>query len=553
MVDFDKVLDRIGHFGRYQGLLYVMACFPILLNGMHFLAVVFVGDTPEHYCRVPGDVQPANMDRMYGTDGWYGIMNQTIPMEKSDDGNMVYSQCDRYSSPGNRTSKVRCDGGWVYSKDQYESTVVMTWDLVCDRKWMSRLNQAIFMLGVMSGAVVFGNLADRFGRRKIFIVCMVGECLSGIVNAFLPNYAAWLLFRFLVGFTSNGSYVVAFSYVMEIVGATRRTICGIFVQMWFAGGIMLLSLLAYFIREWHMLQLTMTLPSLIVIGYWWFLPESPRWLLAQGQTEEAGELISRYAEKNGVQLEPGFINEAIELHEPTAKKSEDQHSHRNYGLLDLVRTPNLRKRTLNVCFNWFVNSLVYYGLSLNTSNLGGDDYVNSFTSGAVELPAYVVTVILMERIGRQKTLSTAMVIGGVGCFCTVAVPLSRTDLIPVRTTLAMIGKFGISISFAVIYNYTAELYPTVIRSVAVGVGSMSARIAGIIAPFAIMIGDLWSPLPLIIFGAMSLVAGALALLLPDTTGKPLMQTIEEAEQLGKKTPANEENGKLDGVPDITYQ
>ncbi|XP_066267297.1 organic cation transporter protein-like [Branchiostoma lanceolatum] len=547
MVDFDKVLDRIGHFGRYQGLLYVMACFPILLNGMHFLAVVFVGDTPEHYCRVPGDVQPLNMDRIYDTDTWNNVMNQTIPREKSDDGNMVYSQCERYTTPGDNTSKQRCDDGWIYSKDQYESTVVMTWDLVCDRKWMSRLNQAIFMSGVMSGAVVFGNLADRFGRRKIFIVCMVGECLSGIVNAFLPNYAAWLLFRFLVGFTSNGSYVVAFSYVMEIVGATRRTICGIFVQMWFAGGIMLLSLLAYFIRDWQMLQLIMTLPTLIVIGYWWFLPESPRWLLAQGQNEEAGELISKYAEKNGVELEPGYINEAIELHGPTAKKSEDENSHRSYSLLDLVRTPNLRKRTLNVCFNWFVNSLVYYGLSLNTSNLGGDDYVNSFTSGAVELPAYVVTVILMERIGRQKTLSGSMVVGGIGCFCTVAVPLSRKDLIPVRTTLAMLGKFGISISFAVIYNYTAELYPTVIRSVAVGVGSMSARIAGIIAPFAIMIGDLWNPLPLLIFGTMSLVAGGLALLLPDTMGKPLMQTIEEAEQLGKKTQTDEEDGKLDGV------
>ena len=86
------------------------------------------------------------------------------------------------------------------------------------------------------------------------------------------------------------------------------------------------------------------------------------------------------------------------------------------------------------------------------------------------------------------------------------------------------GKFGASASFAIIYLYTAELYPTVIRNSAVGTASMITRIGGIVAP---LLAGLSGKAPLIIMGGSSLVGGLLAIFLPETLGAKLPETIAQ--------------------------
>ena len=71
---------------------------------------------------------------------------------------------------------------------------------------------------------------------------------------------------------------------------------------------------------------------------------------------------------------------------------------RNGYVWDLFRYKQLRWITCNMCFNWCVNSLVYYGLSLNSSNLAGDPYLNFFISGAVEVPAYIFVQVKQGRL-----------------------------------------------------------------------------------------------------------------------------------------------------------
>lgn len=91
----------------------------------------------------------------------------------------------------------------------------------------------------------------------------------------------------------------------------------------------------------------------------------------------------------------------------------------------------------------------------------------------------------------------------------------------------MIGKFGISASFAVIYIYSAELLPTVVRNVGMGVCSMASRIGGICSPFVVFLGIYTRPLPMMIFGMCSFAAGLLSLVLPETLNKPLPESLEE--------------------------
>ena len=70
----------------------------------------------------------------------------------------------------------------------------------------------------------------------------------------------------------------------------------------------------------------------------------------------------------------------------------------------------------------FVNSVVYYGLALNTSNLGGSDYINFFIAGAVEFPALIFYQFSTQYFGRRKTLAGTMVMGGLSLLCIAAIP-----------------------------------------------------------------------------------------------------------------------------------
>ncbi|GFN93714.1 organic cation transporter protein [Plakobranchus ocellatus] len=138
-------------------------------------------------------------------------------------------------------------------------------------------------------------------------------------------------------------------------------------------------------------------------------------------------------------------------------------------------------RYLIVFFNWLVASMVYYGLSLNAEDLSDEEWITLL--------------------------------------------------------LSLIGKFGASAGFAVIYIYSAELFPTVMRNSGLGLCSFCARIGGILAPYIADLEHLTSghwdvAVPLMIFGGLSVAAGLLVLFLPETSNRVLPDTVEDAKSFG---------------------
>merc|ERR1711936_37718 len=131
-----------------------------------------------------------------------------------------------------------------------------------------------------------------------------------------------------------------------------------------------------------------------------------------------------------------------------------------------------------------------------------------------------------------------------GVTCIGAGLITRDSLRWLQVTLALVGKFGATASFAVVFVYTAEMFPTEIRSTAVGASSLCGRIGGIVAPPVATLGSVWLPLPFVIMGSFSLLGGILVLLiLPETLGSKLPDTMEEALNLGKKSTVSSEGAK----------
>ncbi|KAI8482965.1 hypothetical protein Bbelb_392650 [Branchiostoma belcheri] len=567
MVHYDTVLKHVGEFGTYQKRMCFFVFLPSLSVGMHMMAMVFLAATPAHRCRAPeGDVLAARYN-------WTEpeLLNMTIPWTKDDDGRAVLHSCgsltvpwpflgrslavprpflgrslavprpydlttvelnNSYSNLTNHRARwnvTSCNAGWTFDRSQYKTSITMDNNIVCADKWLANLAQSIFMVGVLIGSITFGDLSDRFGRKVVLFAGIALNLVSGIATMFAPNFTAFVILRLFVGVSSLGIYIVSFVLACEIVGPSRRTLVGTVDYVFFVLGYMLEAGLAYLIRTWTHLHW----PSLYSASSGYrcggkhVVTESPRWLLAKGRTEEARAIVEKMAEMNGVDF-PGVLWE--KMVESKDKLAETPDNGRFYSVRDLVRTPNLARKSAVIFYNWGVITMVYYGLSLNTSALGGDDYINFFLSGLVEFPALVMSIVVIEKWGRRSPHIMFMVGGGVACICTLFVP---TDLFPLTMTLAMIGKFGISASFNIIYIWTGEIYPTVIRNLGLGVSSMWARVGGIISPFVALLADSWRPLPYIVFGGLSVLGGVLCLLLPETLGTPLPQTLQEAEDFGK--------------------
>lgn len=180
--------------------------------------------------------------------------------------------------------------------------------------------------------------------------------------------------------------------------------------------------------------------------------------------------------------------------------------------------------------------MVYYGLSFNSKNLGGDRYVNSFISGFVEVPAVVAILPLLNRLGRVKCYCGTFITGGICCgiVALLSFILSPGQSVWLPVTIAMIGKFLISQTFAIAYLYTAELFPTNVRNVAVGTASTFARIGSMSAPYIVdLLGGVHPGIPVIIFGIFSTTAGLFSLMLPETLNRKLPESVAEVERAAK--------------------
>jgi OCT family organic cation transporter-like MFS transporter 4/5 len=273
--------------------------------------------------------------------------------------------------------------------------------------------------------------------------------------------------------------------------------------------------------------------------YYWILPESIRWLLARGRKSEAVKILRKVAKENKVNLDE-------EVYENLCEESSKTPA---ANIFQVFRYRRLGFRDINIFFSWFVNSGVYYGLSLNTSNLGGNDYLNFFISGAVEVPAYTFLLLCLNTLGRKFVLCGCMLAGGIAMSACALVPDDMTWLL---ITFSMIGKCCITASYGVIYILTAENFPTVVRNAGVGTSSMFARVGGILSYYVLALKVVWKPLPLLIFGGLSVSGGLLALLIPETLGKRLPETLEDGNKFGTSAyeDTKREADSLEDVSDI---
>ncbi|XP_061103248.1 organic cation/carnitine transporter 2-like isoform X2 [Conger conger] len=529
-VDYDEDTKFLGEWGPFQKRIMLLLCISVIPNGLSTFSIVFLADTPSHHCAIPPN---ANISAEW--------RNYSIPLEENK-GVMRYGKCTRYkldviqrlsdngSVPGidvnvSEIEQESCKNGWEYDRSIYISTIVsenvlsLQWDLVCNDAWKVPMTSSVYFLGLMVGSIISGQLSDRFGRKIQLFTTIGVQTLFMFFQIFSTSWFMFSAFHFFIGMGAISNYMAAFVLGTEILSTRIRIIFStVGVCIFFAIGYMLLPLMAFFIRDWRMLLIAINVSGVFHFFLWWFIPESPRWLLSQGRVEEAEAILRGAAKENGVTA-PEVIFQPLQV-------EGEKLSHHN--ICDFVKFVNIRWITVMLSFVWWVVAIGYFALSLNTSSLLGDHFLNCFFSAVVEVPAYILAWPLFRSFPRRLSVVPMLVFSGAVLLSTQLIP---TNLSSVSIALEMMGKFGVTVAFSILYPYTAELYPTVLRNTAIGICSMASQLGAIAAPYFLYLGTYYKSLPYIIMGTLSVLGGLLGFLLPETYGLPLPETIDHMQTI----------------------
>ncbi|XP_034938524.1 carcinine transporter isoform X2 [Chelonus insularis] len=425
---------------------------------------------------------------------------------------------------------IPCDHGWEYDMSVIVSSIVIDFDLVCDKDIYPTLGLVALNTGGPIGVYLFGNLNDRIGRKMSFFCCLATLIVGSILTSISRDFWSWTVCRTVVGLTIPAIYQIPFIISLELVGPNYRSFVTVMTCSFYTMGLCMLAGVTYLIPDWRHLALVTSIPFLIYFLYWWFLPESPRWLLAKGRLSEANEILQTLAKVNGKEL-PGFFTQKLKQRMTMSRsKSEEERLRSGPGVLALFKTPNMRLKTCLITLNWFANNMVYVGLSYYGPALGNEEHLSFFFSSLAEIPSYLACWIVMDRWGRRWPLCLCMVTAGLSCVATVLLP---DDAVTTTLILFLLSKSAISASFLIIYPFAGELYPTQLRGIAIGFSAYISGLGLIIIPFITYLGRENLVLPLVILGAVSVIGGLSGLRLPETLHHRLPQTVEEGELFGK--------------------
>ncbi|XP_048362937.1 solute carrier family 22 member 6-B-like [Sphaerodactylus townsendi] len=541
---FAKLLDQVGGMGRFQVINVILLVFPMILLACHNLLQNFTAAVPDHRCRVPAN-DTCNENETESLECKY-FLRAFIPM----DGNRTLQKCHRFitsqwpllnsstvESQDRDTNTEACPDGWIYDMTVFTSTIVTEWDLVCDFRTLKQMAQSVYMAGVLVGAIVFGGLSDKFGRKAMLIWSCLQMAISGSCAAFAPSFTAYCIFRFLSGMAVSGVGLNCVSLSVEWTPMQSRATVSMVTGYSYSIGQFILAGMAFTIRDWRWLQLAVSFPYLAFFLYGWWLTESARWYATSGKLELALRELQKVARLNG-QKEQG---EKLSLEVLTANlQKEVPSSQSRFTATDLVRTPVLRRLTCCLCFVWFSTSFAYYGLAMDLQNFGVSIYLIQVIFGAVDIPAKLIAFFVICYFGRRITQALSLILAG---FSIVANIFVSQDMQILRTVFAVLGKGCLAASFNCVFLYTGELYPTVIRQTGMGLGNTLARIGGIVAPLVRMTSEYSPSLPLVIYGAAPIISGIVACFLPETLNVPLPDTIEDVESQNLKQQKAVENYK----------
>uniref|UniRef100_A0AC34FQ48 Major facilitator superfamily (MFS) profile domain-containing protein n=1 Tax=Panagrolaimus sp. ES5 TaxID=591445 RepID=A0AC34FQ48_9BILA len=507
-IDFEGILQIIGGCTWWQIWVYLLISFQQIPHAMFNLSVVYMMYQPDHWCQVPQFMNDTSINGTQYLWNFRDAMNYSIV----------------YPNTGNKQRDV------LDFHDQF-----------CDDNFKRGHAHLSYSVGFLFGCLLGGFASDRFGRKPTIIGFGILSSMFGLILPYSTYFPLFLFIRFCGAVCNEAADLAAYILCMEITGTHYRAMVGSLLQAPWAVGYALLALIAYFCKSWHYIQLITALLHTGSICLICVLPESPRWLIVNDRLVEAERYIRKACREPPFPFSYFHFNKSslpcdleLKRHSERAKWIKEN---QRANMFHIFKSRPLLLRTIIICTVWIATALVYYGLVIALSDqsapgrvlFSGNFFVNNAVAGAIEIPTLFGCVYLM-KYGRKRSQMITLIGAAICILFAMAAINSKSQALSL--IFMLLSKIFIQGAFNVLYIFTSEMYPTIIRNSAVGFNSMIARFGSGVSSYIAILSDVTLAIvPMIIFAIFSLFAGALVLLLPETQDQPLPDTFQDAVQL----------------------
>lgn len=344
------------------------------------------------------------------------------------------------------------------------------------------------LIGYLLGAFFAGTLGDRFGRRSVMMWALAIYSTASVFAALSPNWTFLFWSRVVAGVGTGAESAIVAPFLSEFIQSRYRGRYIGALSGFFSFGFVFAALLGYFIvpaisSGWRIVQMITAAPILMLP--WWrrALPESPRWLIQRGRSREAEEIVAAMETEVMTRVKgPLPSPDTVEM-----SGSSERQGGSVFQNLCALWSGSFRRSTAMLWALWISITFSYYGfftwiptLLIKQGYTVTKSFGFSLVIYAAQIPGFYSAAYLSEKLDRKWTIILYMIGGAISAFC---MSQARDG--------AMIMLFGVFLSFfmngtyACIYTYTPEVYPTAFRATGMGVASAVGRLGGIAAPIVI--------------------------------------------------------------------
>ncbi|XP_033761056.1 solute carrier family 22 member 6-like [Pecten maximus] len=494
----ENVIEESGGFGRFQTLLFLVTMPSKLGMGWSMLMMSIAGAVPQWWCMHDHTSRPGN--------------STESPIERYQNDSNLH-QCTIHGS-GNSTEECQ-----TFKLDDSLYTIVNEWDLICDRDGIPSTITTIQMSGILVSGLIAGQFADYYGRKPTYFLSMLILLLGNVGCAFSVSWEMFAAFRFLIGFGLGCYITVFYTYMIEFTPTKYRAII-VTIPIW-PMGLCLFALVGWWLHDWKDLHIANAISIAPLLLFWGLVPESFRWLVSHDRLPEAESVINRIARTN--RRPAPDLGGLVEITRSEVKANQ----RRIYSIRDLFSSWFLIKTTVLLAISWFCSSYVYYAISFGVENLSGDIYFNFFLIQVIDIPAMVLTYILVNLVGRRPLAVFFYALGGLAGLAVAAIEVSDiADKDTMRTIFALITKVCVVIGWSGIQLLTSESYPTVVRNIGYGLQSAVARTGSMLAPKIVYLNNDVPGIMYFLAGGCMLLTAIASLFLMETKGKVLLDNIK---------------------------
>ncbi|MDG6928421.1 MAG: MFS transporter [Nitrososphaerota archaeon] len=367
----------------------------------------------------------------------------------------------------------------------------------------STLGLVLFLVGAGAGAIIFGNLADVLGRRRLFMTTVVLYGIFTALSATAFNFASLALWRTLTGIGIGGEYGAVNSALQEYLPAKQRgKWLGVMIGAGWDTGTVVASLVGFLALSslppalgWRIAFLVGAVLAIFILLIRRTIPESPRWLLLHGRQEEAERIVSTIEQR--VMREKGLSKlPDIPVSEVTESRLGWKTTFSKAFTLYPRRT--IASIILNFCETWpyYTAFTLIPTLFILLKVTGSSIPLFLIPITAVGATGALVIPWISDSIGRRPSAVLSYGLGGIMGFVIAYMGYAGALTLPVLVALLAVTYFFVFAAADILYVMIPESFPTQVRASSVGTAVSIGRLGGIIGAFV-------NPLVLLTFKPLS--------------------------------------------------